>query len=176
MKAIVLVARAHLDTSGVIVDVWDAPRLRQVVSNLLSNPAHHGDGNPISLSLRGRVETMVIEVRNSGKPNPGDALGTLFDPMVRFTCSENEDQHGSLGLGLYVCREIAVAHGGQIQAASSETGETSFTVTLPRESVASAGVVRNWALNDAETDLKYPNSFDPTSAYGEAVGLEKLTP
>jgi signal transduction histidine kinase len=60
-----------------------------------------------------------------------------FDPMVRIAktpTKADERPTTSLGLGLYIAREIVNAHGGKIDVASSVESGTSFTVTLPRRS------------------------------------------
>jgi signal transduction histidine kinase len=115
---------------------WDAPRLRQVVSNLLGNALQHGgDGTPIDLTLGAHGSHVQIAVRNEGPPIPHDAMATIFDPLVRGESSPEAQNHrrpGSIGLGLYIAREVAVAHGGNIDVASSAEAGTVFTVKLPR--------------------------------------------
>jgi len=55
----------------------------------------------------------------------------IFDPLKRGPNQDGSDREGSLGLGLYIAKEIVTAHGGDIGARSDET-ETVFTVRLPR--------------------------------------------
>ncbi len=123
-------------TEGNLDGEWDAARLRQMISNLLYNAVQHGTGRSIHLSVRGLAEITVIEVHNSGAPIPAEAIGTLFDPMVRLSRRETERPQGSIGLGLYICREIALAHGGSIDVKSSAGLGTTFTVELPKHSLA----------------------------------------
>ena len=124
----------HGDLSG----EWDASRLRQLVSNLLGNAVQHGatDG-PVELSIAAEGDQVVLAVRNGGRPIPADAVGTIFDPLVRGMSPELQKQRrpGSIGLGLYIAREIVTAHGGAIDVKSSEAG-TVFTVHLPRRPVS----------------------------------------
>ena len=114
---------------------WDAARLRQVVSNLLGNALQHGGGSgPVDLTVSAEGPNVNIAVRNDGPPIPHDALGTIFDPLVRGTSPELQKQRrpGSIGLGLYIAREVATAHGGSIGVTSSADAGTVFTVRLPR--------------------------------------------
>jgi signal transduction histidine kinase len=64
-------------------------------------------------------------------------LRQIFDPLWRgVEPLEHRDNSASLGLGLYIAREIAKAHGGNIEARSDQT-ETVFAVDLPRRPAAS---------------------------------------
>jgi signal transduction histidine kinase len=121
---------------------WDGARLRQVVSNLLGNAFQHGgEGTPIDLTLSAHGDHVRISVRNEGPPIPRDAIATIFDPLVRGDAAPESRKYrrpGSIGLGLYIAREVAVAHGGTIDVASSAESGTVFTVTLPRRARGSS--------------------------------------
>jgi signal transduction histidine kinase len=68
-------------------------------------------------------------------------MATIFDPLVRGDSAPESRKHrrpGSIGLGLYIAREVAVAHGGTIDVASSAEAGTVFTVTLPRRARGSS--------------------------------------
>ena len=58
---------------------------------------------------------MVLSVHNEGAPIPPDLLPTIFDPLVRYATRESTARRkpGSIGLGLYIVREIVVAKGGR---------------------------------------------------------------
>ena len=81
------------------------------------------------VGLNGVAEDVVIEVRNSGPVIEPSDLDQIFNALKRG--SDKRDADGSLGLGLYIAREIAKGHGGSIEARSDET-ETVFAVRLPR--------------------------------------------
>lgn len=78
---------------------------------------------------------MVLSVHNEGAPIPPEALPTLFDPLVRHATAESALRRdpGSIGLGLYIVREIVNAKGGTIAVASTAQQGTTFTVRLPRQ-------------------------------------------
>jgi PAS domain S-box-containing protein len=109
---------------------WDADRLAQAVSNLVSNALRYGDPTaPVRLRWRADEREAEIAVQNAGPPIPPDVLPELFDAFRR---GPGEDRGRGLGLGLYIAREIAVAHGGRLEARSSEEEGTSFTIVIPR--------------------------------------------
>ncbi len=106
---------------------WDADRFAQVVSNLVGNAAQHSPaGTPITVSLTETRDKIVVEVSNEhASAIPGDDLSRLFEPFRRGKRSTG------LGLGLYIVRQIAEAHGGSV-GATSNSDRTTFFVTLPR--------------------------------------------
>ena len=129
--------RIVFEADGDVTIVGDASRLRQVISNLLGNAIQHGSADgPITLTLSpdgSDISGVVMIVRNQGRPIPADLLPTIFDPLVRGNVSEEDQRQGSIGLGLYIVREIVVAHGGSIEVTSSACDDTQFRVRLPRK-------------------------------------------
>jgi signal transduction histidine kinase len=126
----------HLEFHGDASGQWDAQRLRQVISNLVGNALQHGDARaPVEIVLSGEAAAVRLEVRNRGTPIPPDALATIFDPLVRIASAQAQKhrQPGSIGLGLYIAREVVAAHGGSITVSSSSQHGTIFTVRLPRQ-------------------------------------------
>ena len=122
----------HLETHGDGQGQWDSARFRQLISNLLNNAVQHGSATaPITLFMNGNGDDVVIGVRNHGKPIPQEAITLIFDPLRRNTSDEAGRPPGSIGLGLYIAREIATAHEGVIKVSSTEE-ETVFSVRLPR--------------------------------------------
>ena len=121
---------------------WDADRLRQAISNLLGNAVQHGAENaPIDLKLTGGTSDVVIVVHNGGPPIPSGELPRIFEPLVRGASAEHpkHNRPGSIGLGLYIAREVARSHGGRIDATSSQESGTAFTMHLPRHCPARSG-------------------------------------
>jgi len=116
-----------------LLGVFDAARMQQVVSNLLNNAVQHGQrGSPVTLIARANDLGLVMQVRNRGRPIAPELLQVIFDPLVQVPAEESQAQRfTNLGLGLFIAREIVLAHGGTIEAASGGE-ETQFTVQLPR--------------------------------------------
>jgi signal transduction histidine kinase len=115
----------------------DATRLQQVLSNLLNNAVQHGDPAAlVSLLAQGRDAEIVLKVRNAGKPIPAKALPHIFQPLVQGAPDSRAEAGSrsktSLGLGLYIVREIVTGHRGTIEVTSSAKNGTEFTIRLPR--------------------------------------------
>ena len=125
-----------LETSGDLSGSFDGPRLQQLFSNLLNNAAQYRDDtHPVTLSVHGDADGVTAKVCNLGPVIPAQSLQAIFDPLVQLSVKPGEQQgapSSSLGLGLFIAREITSAHGGTITAASSEESGTVFTVKLPR--------------------------------------------
>ena len=123
----------ELQIEGDARGVWDANRLHQLLGNLVSNALKYGDSYaPVRVTLTGSPTDVVLAVKNNGPVIDASYLAQIFDPLVRGPNQQSTDQDGSLGLGLFIAREIVTAHGGDIRA-QSEKGETVFTVRLPRD-------------------------------------------
>lgn len=114
----------------------DAPRLHQALSNLLANAVQHGrPGTPITFSANGEADQVVLRVGNAGEPIAEDALRVIFEPLVRAASTAAQSQERSktsLGLGLFIVREIVLGHGGTIDVHSTEETGTVFALRLPR--------------------------------------------
>lgn len=115
----------RLDLSGA-VDV-DHARIAQMFSNLLGNAVTHGDSaKPISVEALIADGHFNLAVSNGGEPISPETMQRLFQPFHRG----DERSFQGLGLGLYIASQIAEAHGGRIEVASS-TDETRFTFRMP---------------------------------------------
>jgi signal transduction histidine kinase len=125
-----------LQMSGDLRIEADVTRLQQVLSNLLSNAVQHGDRRqPISLSAHGRGDDIVLRVANAGNPIPSGSLQVIFEPLVQAPSDPSdldERSKTSLGLGLYIVREIVRGHDGDITVQSSAKLGTEFSIQLPR--------------------------------------------
>jgi sigma-B regulation protein RsbU (phosphoserine phosphatase) len=109
----------------------DADRLAQALGNLVANAMTYGAfDRPVRLTSRIESETFSIEVHNEGRPIPGEQLAGLFAPMTRGLAAVNSAR--SVGLGLFIVREIARAHGGEVGVTSSAQEGTLFSVRCPR--------------------------------------------
>jgi signal transduction histidine kinase len=113
---------------------WDGLRLQQLLGNLVVNAIKYGAPDvPVRVLAVGDKGELYFEVRNSGPAIEQATLDQLFDPLKRGPKRNGtDDDASSLGLGLYIAREIAKAHGGDIEAKSGPA-ETVFAVRLPRD-------------------------------------------
>ena len=122
---------------------WDKARLAQVLSNLLSNALQYGfKSSPIRVMASGTEKDVILAVRNDGVPIAPGMIDKIFESLTR---AEDEDvadpekpsdepvQDNNLGLGLYISRQVIVAHGGTLTVTSTEKDGTTFTAKFPRE-------------------------------------------
>ncbi len=114
---------------------WDEHRIVQAISNLTANAVQHGvPGSPVQLRLTGDNDHVTVEVANRGTI-PIEILPRIFEP---FRSGRHQTSRGDgLGLGLFIARAIARAHGGGLEVASAN-GMTRFRLVLPRYSTALA--------------------------------------
>ena len=128
-----------LDVSGNMEVEWDRARISQAFGNLIANAIDHGAvANPIVITVRESSDDEVVwTVQNMGDVISNAHQRTIFDPAKRFALRPASERKLSdkinLGLGLYITREIIVAHGGRVEIASTEENGTVFTVRLPRK-------------------------------------------
>jgi len=124
-------AQIDVRVAGELKGQWDGIRIAEIVVNLLVNAVQYGAG-PICVQASGDDGHVTLAVSNEGKPIPRHALPTLFDPLTRVTSSSAPRWTAAgMGLGLYICRCIAHAHGGTISVDSTDAA-TTFTVRMPR--------------------------------------------
>jgi hypothetical protein len=128
----------HGDLNG----LWDSDRIRQAISNLIGNAIQHGSADfPVTISLRGEAEHVSIAIHNGGDPIPLGELPKIFDPLIRGSSGESPkgNRPGSIGMGLYIAREVAKSHNGRLDVVSTVEEGTSFTIRLPRHAAPKAG-------------------------------------
>jgi two-component system sensor histidine kinase BaeS len=111
----------------------DPVRLRQTVSNLLSNAVRHTPAGG-TVTLRRYVtdpgDELAVEVSDTGSGIPAGDLPYVFDRFWRAEKSRNRSTGGS-GLGLAIVLKLAEAHGGTVDVASTEGEGATFTLRLP---------------------------------------------
>ncbi len=124
-----------LKLSGDLIGDFDRPRLQQVFSNLLNNGAQYrAREHPVTIIAHDEGDMVIVQVKNLGPEISAQSMQAMFDPMVQLAVHGSQPGRPatSLGLGLFIAREITVAHGGTIQVESDEGAGTVFTVRLPR--------------------------------------------
>lgn len=115
------------DTSG----QFDGARVREALANLVFNAAQHGSaGTPVTVQVTGHDNEVEVAIDNDSEPIPDDVLHNLFEPLRRYSSAANGTGR-NLGLGLFIVREIARAHGGDASVTMAQQ-RVSFRMRLPR--------------------------------------------
>ncbi len=125
--------------------VGDAVRLRQIVTNLLSNALKFTPSGSVGLQVAGRwMEdgrfALDFAVSDTGIGVPASVLPTLFDAFVQADASTSR-RFGGTGLGLAICRRMLEGMSGSIHAVSEPGRGTTFFVTVPLAASAAAAPV-----------------------------------
>lgn len=111
-----------------VVGTWDKLRMEQVLGQLLSNAVKYGANAPVSVAVWAEGRAAVMEVIDEGPGIPKDDLSRIFE---RFERAHSIRKYGGLGLGLYLARQIAEAHGGTISARNAVGHGACLTVRVP---------------------------------------------
>lgn len=128
-----------LACEGDLVGEVDASTIREAMGNLVHNAATYGDGAAIDMTLSGTRDTLVLSVANTGPEIPADRIERMFGPLDRAG-QEDKGNRTNLGLGLFIVRKIAEAHGGGIECRSTPR-RTIFELTVPRWAPGDQGCV-----------------------------------
>jgi len=138
LRDVVLRLRARhkdLDVSmelDVVPPVYgDGVRLAQVFENLFTNAIKYAPGAPIVIILKEVYEDVVVSFIDHGPGIPKESLPLIFE---RFYRVRGEKTVTGTGLGLYICKQIILAHRGKIWAESTPGQGTTFFIQLPIDS------------------------------------------
>jgi signal transduction histidine kinase len=142
MKELLNRFRAHyselhinLETPNKEIHVWADPvRLSQVMENLMSNAAKYAPSSNVVIQVEDKEDHAAIHVADKG---PGIAPEHVEHVFKRFyRVPDQRDSVRGSGLGLYICQQIAEAHGGKVSVVSEPGSGTRFSVQLPKERTA----------------------------------------
>jgi signal transduction histidine kinase len=111
------------------------------------------------VSLRGDDVQVHLLVENTGPSIPQELMNSLFEPLRRHVQTGSQGERESLGLGLFIVRQVALAHGGSVTVDSAD-GRTRFTVTLPK----------NFGFDRQPTSASSLNRAEPAHAGAIAPG------
>jgi signal transduction histidine kinase len=135
--------RYVLDTAGTHPVRADADRLRQILTNLLTNAIKFTpDGGGIRVSCDaptahpGAPPMVRVRIGDSGRGIPADRLQSIFEPFVQIDRHLTVDSQQGVGLGLAISRDLARAMGGDLTVESIVGEGSVFTLALPRADVA----------------------------------------
>ncbi|MDF9758225.1 GAF domain-containing sensor histidine kinase [Pseudomonas hunanensis] len=129
--------RIILDIGQVGGLLCDRERIMQLLSNLIANALLHGDPQgPVTVRASLSDSTFDLSVHNQGTPIAPQTLPLLFEPFSRPISGAPQP---GLGLGLYIAKQIALAHGGRMEVTSSAEGGTLFSFRLPKDRPGTPG-------------------------------------
>jgi PAS domain S-box-containing protein len=111
-----------------IIGKWDKSKIDQVITNLIANAIKYGQGRPIFVKADKKNSRAELTVQDQGIGIQKEDIDRVFD---RFTRADIAKKYGGLGLGLYITKQIILAHGGDISVQSQPKKGTVFTVRLP---------------------------------------------
>jgi signal transduction histidine kinase len=133
----------RLSIRGEVVGEWDAGRVRQALSNLVNNALRHApEQSTVTVAVSCEPAGDVVgTVHNSGPVIPEHERELIFQPFRRAAPGGGGqvENGGKLGLGLYIARRMAEAHGGTVDVDSSAQAGTTFSLRLPRRSSDTPG-------------------------------------
>jgi signal transduction histidine kinase len=106
----------------------DGVRLAQVFENLFTNAIKYAPGSPLDVLLNQVEDRILISFIDHGPGIPKESLPLIFE---RFYRVRGEKTVTGTGLGLYICKQIILAHRGKIWAESTPGQGTTFFIELP---------------------------------------------
>jgi len=108
---------------------WDRLRLDLLVTNLLTNALRYGDRRPVAVRVVSEANEVRVVVVDQGMGIRPEDQERIFERFVRAVPAR---QFGGLGIGLWLSRQIAEAHGGSLRVTSAPGAGSTFTLSLPR--------------------------------------------
>jgi signal transduction histidine kinase len=119
------------DVAGVLPPIrGDAERLRQVLTNLIDNAVKYSPaGDEVAVRARRENGRVLIEVSDNGPGIPLDQQRLIFEKFGRADVAGGSKP--GTGLGLFIARSIAEAHGGTLDVRSRPDAGTTFLLSLP---------------------------------------------
>jgi signal transduction histidine kinase len=121
----------ELDSQANVVINADPVRIAQVFTNLFSNAAKYAPESPVVVLMEDKDDTVHIAVKDKGPGIAQEHQEQLFKRFYRVP-DTSTSAHGT-GLGLFICKEIINAHGGEITVESEIGKGTTFNIYLPHK-------------------------------------------
>jgi signal transduction histidine kinase/CheY-like chemotaxis protein len=157
---------------------WDRDRLVRAIENLVGNALLHGRADTaVVVGLREQEGEARISVRNEGAAIDAATRSSMFEPFVRGAATEGSP---GLGLGLFIARAIARAHGGDIEVESSCEAGTTFTIVLPSRVATRSARPRALVVDDDRAvgavmkQILETMGFDASAAPSGEVALREI--
>jgi signal transduction histidine kinase len=112
-----------------VTGYWDRFRIEQVITNLLTNAFKYGAGKPVEVSVEATDTVARLRVRDHGTGIAPEVVEQIFERFERFASGHHQK---SLGVGLYIARQIIDAHAGVVRVEETSASGSTFLVELPR--------------------------------------------
>lgn len=122
--------RLHIHCTGEPRARLDAPRIQLMLKNLVGNALRYAPEGPVELTLAGIDGQVKFRVRDYGPGIPAEQRAHVGEPFYRSDASRARETGGT-GLGLYLARQVARAHGGDLSLEDCEGAGALFVVTMP---------------------------------------------
>lgn len=107
---------------------WDRYRMEQVITNVITNAIRYGDGKPVSLNVEQKDQKILLSIKDQGPGIPVNDQERIFNLFERGITGE---AFRGLGLGLYISKQIVIAHGGRIWVQSNNGKGSVFSIEMP---------------------------------------------
>lgn len=111
-----------------VVGIWDAGRIDQIFTNLISNALKYGNGRPVDVTVEAGEDDVIIAVIDRGDGIAPEDQERIFERFERLVSHRH---HGGFGLGLWITRQLVEAHGGTVDVESERGAGATFRVILP---------------------------------------------
>jgi len=118
-----------LSAPTAVTGYWDRFRIEQVITNLLTNAFKYGAGKPVEVSVEATDSVARLRVRDHGTGIAPEAVERIFERFERFASGHHQK---SLGVGLYIARQVIDAHAGVVRVEQTSATGSTFLVELPR--------------------------------------------
>lgn len=121
-------APISIETDPAAIGSWDRVRIDQAITNLLSNAIKYGEKKPIKVAVAVARDEAIVSIADQGIGLAPSDVGRIFEQFERATLRANNE---GFGLGLWITRRIAEAHGGSVSAESELGKGSTFMLRLP---------------------------------------------
>jgi signal transduction histidine kinase len=122
--------RLQIKVTGETLARLDSARIQLMLKNLVGNALRYAPQGPVELTITGRDTEVEFRVRDQGPGIPADQRAHIGEPFYRSDASRARETGGT-GLGLYLAKQVARAHGGDLVLEKDEGTGALFVVTLP---------------------------------------------
>ena len=133
-------ASLKVEADAQIIGLWDQVRLDQAISNLLTNALKYGQGSPVELIVKKDSDRAKITVSDGGIGIDQNMQKAIFE---RFKRGTKDGKFQGLGIGLFIVKQIAEAHGGKVYVKSRFGEGSKFTLELPVISKPKTDEIKN---------------------------------